>query len=166
MTKLIHTLEPASLVVVGDMINKTIDFEQSKARHRSSVRTGIDPQLDELKRRYDGMDSFLTEVVNQLNRELPQWARKHVRSCIFLPQIGFLTVVESNRLTGNGQYEGEGTAVGAWEKLFTADGAVCYKNSYMRELDEEYGDMYCQIGGKLVDSSALKALTHARQIGR
>ncbi|QKD47976.2 muts domain V-domain-containing protein [Fusarium oxysporum Fo47] len=126
-------------------------FKKSKARHRSSVRTGIDPQLDELKRRYDGMDSFLTEVVNQLNRELPQWARKHVRSCIFLPQIGFLTVVESNRLTGNGQYEGEGTAVGAWEKLFTADGAVCYKNSYMRELDEEYGDMYCQIGGKVLE---------------
>ncbi|EXK89013.1 DNA mismatch repair protein MSH5 [Fusarium oxysporum f. sp. raphani 54005] len=161
--KLIHTLEPVSLVVVGDMINKTIDFEQSKARHRSSVRTGIDPQLDELKRRYDGMDSFLTEVVNQLNRELPQWARKHVRSCIFLPQIGFLTVVESNRLTGNGQYEGEGTAVGAWEKLFTADGAVCYKNSYMRELDEEYGDMYCQIGDReveIIHGLAGKVLEH------
>lgn len=157
LTKLIHSLEPASLVVVGDMINKTIDFEQSKERHRSSVRAGIDTQLDELKRRYDGMDSFLTEVVNQLNRELPQWARKYVRSCIFLPQIGFLTVVESNRLTGNGQYEGEGTTVGAWEKLFTADGAVCYKNSYMRELDEEYGDMYCQIGGEFVVSGALQA---------
>ncbi|KAF4490221.1 DNA mismatch repair MSH5 [Fusarium agapanthi] len=161
--KLIHTLEPASLVVVGDMINKTIDFEQSKARHRSSVRTGIDTQLDELKRRYDGMDSFLTEVVNQLNRELPRWARKYIRSCIFLPQIGFLTVVESNRLTGNGQYEGEGTAVGAWEKLFTADGAVCYKNSYMRELDEEYGDMYCQIGDREVEIAhglAGKVLEH------
>ncbi|RKL29383.1 hypothetical protein BFJ72_g12011 [Fusarium proliferatum] len=126
-------------------------FKKSKERHRSSVRAGIDTQLDELKRRYDGMDSFLTEVVNQLNRELPQWARKYVRSCIFLPQIGFLTVVESNRLTGNGQYEGEGTAVAAWEKLFTADGAVCYKNSYMRELDKEYGDMYCQIGGKVLE---------------
>ncbi|RBR03834.1 hypothetical protein FVER53590_01506 [Fusarium verticillioides] len=161
--KLIHTLEPASLVVVGDMINKTIDFEQSKARHRSSVRTGIDTQLDELKRRYDGMDSFLTEVVNQLNRELPQWARKYVRSCIFLPQIGFLTVVESNRLTGNGHYEGEGTAVGDWKKLFTADGAVCYKNSYMRELDEEYGDMYCQIGDReveIIHDLAGKVLEH------
>ncbi|KAF5644838.1 DNA mismatch repair MSH5 [Fusarium tjaetaba] len=145
-TKLIHTLEPASLVVVGDMINKTIDFEQSKARHRSSVRTGIDTQLDELKRRYDGMDSFLTEVVNQLNRELPQWA-----------------LVESNRLTGNGHYEGEGTAVGDWEKLFTADGAVCYKNSYMRELDEEYGDMYCQIGDReveIIHDLAGKVLEH------
>ncbi|KAF5632203.1 DNA mismatch repair MSH5 [Fusarium sp. NRRL 52700] len=144
--KLIHTLEPASLVVVGDMINKTIDFEQSKARHRSSVRNGIDTQLDELKR-----------------RELPQWARKYVRSCIFLPQIGFLTVVESNRLTGNGQYEGEGTGVGAWEKLFTADGAVCYKNSYMRELDDEYGDMYCQIGDReveIIHGLAGKVLEH------
>ncbi|KAI1047650.1 hypothetical protein LB505_013086 [Fusarium chuoi] len=165
--KLIHSLEPASLVVVGDMINKTIDFEQSKERHRSSVRAGIDTQLDELKRRYDGMDSFLTEVVNQLNRELPQWARKYVRSCIFLPQIGFLTVVESNRLTGNGQYEGEGTTVGAWEKLFTADGAVCYKNSYMRELDEEYGDMYCQIGDReveIIHGLAGKVLEHEEHL--
>ncbi|KAI1057895.1 hypothetical protein LB506_000013 [Fusarium annulatum] len=165
--KLIHSLEPASLVVVGDMINKTIDFEQSKERHRSSVRAGIDTQLDELKRRYDGMDSFLTEVVNQLNRELPQWARKYVRSCIFLPQIGFLTVVESNRLTGNGQYEGEGTAVAAWEKLFTADGAVCYKNSYMRELDKEYGDMYCQIGDReveIIHGLAGKVLEHEEHL--
>ncbi|KAM0245064.1 hypothetical protein ACHAP5_005736 [Fusarium lateritium] len=149
--RLIESLEPASLVVVGEMINKTIDFEQSKARHRSSVRAGIDPQLDELKRRYDGMDSFLTEVVNHINRELPEWARKYVRSCIFLPQIGFLTVVEPNPSTGNGQYEGEGTAGGTWEKLFIADGAVCYKNSYMRDLDEEYGDMYCQIGDREVE---------------
>ncbi|KAF4961953.1 hypothetical protein FSARC_9944 [Fusarium sarcochroum] len=149
--QLIESLQPASLVVVGDMINKTIDFEQSKARHRSSVKAGIDPQLDELKRRYDGMDSFLTEVVNHINRDLPEWARKYVRSCIFLPQIGFLTVVEPNPVTGNGQYEGEGTAEGAWEKLFTADGAVCYRNSYMKELDEEYGDMYCQIGDREVE---------------
>jgi DNA mismatch repair protein MSH5 len=129
------------------MVNKTIDFEQSKARHRSSVRAGIDPQLDELKRQYDGMDGFLTEVVNHVHRELPEWARKYVQSCIFLPQIGFLTVVEPNPVTRNGQYEGEGTTLGAWEKLFTTDDAVCYKNSYMRELDKEYGDMYCQIGG-------------------
>ncbi|KAF4445068.1 hypothetical protein F53441_10992 [Fusarium austroafricanum] len=161
--KLMESLEPASLVVVGDMINKTIDFEQSKARHRSSVRTGVDSQLDQLKRRYDGMDSFLTEVVNHINRELPEWARKYVRSCIFLPQIGFLTVVEPNPVTGNGHYEGEGTAVGAWEKLFTADGAVCYKNSYMRELDDEYGDMYCQIGDReveIIHGLADKVLEH------
>ncbi|KAF5020717.1 hypothetical protein F66182_7279 [Fusarium sp. NRRL 66182] len=161
--KLIESLEPASLVVVSEMVNQTIDFEQSKARNRSSVRTGIDPQLDQLKRRYDGMGSFLTEVVNHINRELPEWAHKYVRSCIFLPQIGFLTVVELNPATGNGQYEGEGTGADAWEKLFATNGAVCYKNNYMRELDEEYGDMYCQIGDReveIIHDLAVKVLEH------
>ncbi|KAG8675491.1 hypothetical protein FPOAC1_001470 [Fusarium poae] len=149
--QVIDDIQPPSLVAVKEIIDKTIDFEQSKARHRSSVKAGIDPKLDELKRQYDGMDSFLTEVINHVHRELPDWARKYVQSCIFLPQIGFLTVVESNPATGNGHYEGEGTTLEAWEKLFNADGASCYKNSYMRELDEEYGDMYCQIGDREVE---------------
>ncbi|CAM1507372.1 Fc.00g070130.m01.CDS01 [Cosmosporella sp. VM-42] len=149
--KLLEGLHVVKLVTVGAMINSTIDFDQSKSRHRSSVRAGVDPQLDELKRRYDGIESFLTEVVNQMNRELPEWACQYIRSCIFLPQLGFLTVVEPNTETENGRYEEEGTSSGAWEKLFTADGAVCYKNKYMRELDEEYGDMYCQIGDREVE---------------
>ena len=130
------------------MISKTIDFEQSKARQRTSVNTGIDPQLDELKRRYDGMGSFLTEVVNHVNQRLPEWACQYIRSCIFLPQLGFLMVVEADPATGNGKYEGEGADGDLWEKLFTADGAVYYKNGYMKELDDHYGDMYCEIGGK------------------
>ncbi|CEI65163.1 unnamed protein product [Fusarium venenatum] len=149
--QVIEDIHLPSLVAVKEMIDKTIDFEQSKARHRSSVKVGIDHKLDELKRQYDGMDSFLTEVINHVHRELPDWARKYVQSCIFLPQIGFLTVVESNPATGNGRYEGEGTTLEAWEKLFNTDSAVCYKNSYMRELDEEYGDMYCQIGDREVE---------------
>ncbi|KAJ4008289.1 hypothetical protein NW766_009281 [Fusarium irregulare] len=122
------------MLAVGDMVNKTIDFEQSKARHRSSVKTGIDPQLDDLKRQYDGMGSLLTEVVNHIYRELPEWVS-----------------VEPNPATGNGYYEGEGTSAEKWEKMFTADDIVCYKNSYMRELDEEYGDMYCRIGDREVE---------------
>ena len=130
------------------MIDKTIDFDQSESRRRSSVKAGIDAHLDELKRRYDGMGSFLTEVVNQTNQKLPEWACQYIRSCIFLPQLGFLMVVELDPATGNGKFEGEGGDCGRWEKLFTADGTVCYKNGYMRELDEQYGDMYCEIGGK------------------
>ena len=153
------------MLAVGDMVNKTIDFEQSKARHRSSVKTGIDPQLDDLKRQYDGMGSLLTEVVNHIHRELPEWVCKHVKSCVFLPQIGFLIAVEPNPATENGYYEGEGTSTEKWEKMFTADNIVCYKNSYMRELDEEYGDMYCRIGGN-VSIPALISETKYTQIER
>lgn len=141
-------MQPPVLITVGDMINRIIDFDQSKSRQRSSVKAGVDAQLDELKRRYDGMDSFLTAIVNHVNESLPEWACQYIRSCIFLPQLGFLMVVEPDPDTGNGKYEGEGTGKDRWEKLFTADGAVCYKNPYMRELDDQYGDMYCEIGGE------------------
>lgn len=133
---------------MGDLISKTIDFEQSKERRRPSVKAGVDNQLDELKRTYDGMGSFLTEVVNHISGGLPEWARPYIRSCIFLPQLGFLTVVEPDPQTGRGRYEGEGTIDNEWQSLFTADGAVCYKNKFMRELDERFGDIYCEIGGK------------------
>ncbi|KAI5462940.1 muts domain V-domain-containing protein [Mariannaea sp. PMI_226] len=168
ISKLLDNLPSGVLVLVGDMINNTIDFEQSKSRHRSSVKSGIDLQLDELKRTYDGMDSFLTQVVKHMSRELPEWACQYIRSCIFLPQIGFLTVVESNAETGNGLYEGEGAVGGAWEKLFSVKGAVCYKNNYMQELDKEYGDMYCQIGDReveIIHDLANRLLAHEVVLG-
>lgn len=130
------------------MIEKTIDFEDSKERQRSCVRAGVDPHLDEMKRLYDGMSSLLTQVVDHMRANIPEWARQYVRSCIFLPQLGFLTVIESDPATGNGKFEGEGVGAGTWEKLFSSDGVVCYKNSFMKELDEQYGDMYCEIGGE------------------
>lgn len=143
-----NSIQPGVLMTVGDLINKNIDFDQSMSRRRPSVKMGVDPHLDELKRRYDGMGSFLAEVVKYISSQLPKWAKKYIRSCIFLPQIGFLTVVESDAETGRGRYEGEGLEGGQWERLFTMDGKVCYKNSFMRELDDEYGDMYCEICGE------------------
>ncbi|KAK3192843.1 hypothetical protein K4F52_001200 [Lecanicillium sp. MT-2017a] len=131
------------------MINKVIDFEQSKLRQRTSVRAGIDKKLDELKRQYDGMESFLTEVVNHISSASPAWASKHIRSCIFLPQLGFLTVVDTDE-SGNSKYEGEGGTGSTWEKIFVSDCAACYKNDQMRELDSRYGDMYCEIGDKIL----------------
>jgi DNA mismatch repair protein MSH5 len=141
------------------MINSTIDFDQSKSRSRPSVLSGIDTQLDKLKRRYDGMGSFLTSAVNRVNQNLPEWARQYIRSCIFLPQLGFLMEVETDPTTGNGMYEGEGAEDSPWEKLFTAEGAVCYKNGYMKELDDAYGDMYCEIGGMLHYTMIFDTLT-------
>jgi DNA mismatch repair protein MSH5 len=141
------------MVSVGDLVEKTIDFEESKARHRSCVRAGVDGRLDELKRQYDGMTSFLTHVVNHIRARLPEWASSYIRSCIFLPQLGFLTAVELDPETGSGKYEGEGEEADQWEKTFVSDGMVCYKNRFMKELDDRYGDMYCEIGGKCVPTA-------------
>lgn len=94
------------------------------------------------------MGSFLTEVVNSISRVVPEWAAQYIRSCIYIPQLGFLTVVEADSESRRGKYEGEGLDDDEWERMFTVDGTVCYKNSFMKELDDQYGDMYCEIGGE------------------
>lgn len=143
-------VEVEAIARVGSLVKKTIDFEQSKLRERYSIQSGIDADLDRLKRRYDGMESFLTEVVNSIIAKSASWARQYIKSCIFLPQLGFLLVVDLDESTGNGKYCGEGQSHDLWEKIFTADGSVCYKTKQMQELDESYGDIYCQIGGETI----------------
>lgn len=145
--QILEGVEPSIVVRVGELVDKTIDFDQSTEQYRPSVKEGIDPELDQLKRLYGGMPSFLSKVVKQVSRNIPEWAHRYIQSCVFLPQLGFLTMVEFDPQTKSAKYEGEGATDDKWEQLFTANGAVCYKNRYMRELDEQFGDMYCQIGG-------------------
>lgn len=94
------------------------------------------------------MDSFLTTVVKIIAEQSASWARQYIKSCIFLPQLGFLLVIELDETTGQGKYNGEGQSDDSWQKVFSADGSVCYKTRQMRDLDDRYGDIYCQIGGK------------------
>ncbi|CAH0047883.1 unnamed protein product [Clonostachys solani] len=149
--QVLQGVQPSILVQVGELVNKTIDFDQSIEQYRPSVKGGIDPELDQLKRRYSGMPSFLSEVVKRVSRNIPEWARQYIQSCVFFPQLGFLTLVDFDPHTKSAKYEGEGATDDKWEQIFTADGAVCYKNRYMRVLDEQYGDIYCEIGDREVE---------------
>lgn len=146
--QLIDGISLNDLRQVGERIAITIDFQQSKEARRICVLPNVDAQLDELKRNYDGLESFLNEVAAHLVMEIPEWARPYVKNCIFYPQIGFLTVVSLDPGTGRGKYEGEGCDGDAWESMFVTDGDIYYKNHRMRELDTQYGDLYCMIVGR------------------
>ncbi|RYP27731.1 hypothetical protein DL767_007568 [Monosporascus sp. MG133] len=142
--KVIDVINPLHICQVGELITQTIDFEQSAERGRTAVKHGVDANLDELKRSYDGMEPFLTGVVKKLREQVPEWATGYVENCTFIPQLGFLTVVSLNPGTGKSNYDGEGLQ-DVWEHMFVAEGAVYYKNRQMREMDEQFGDAYCMI---------------------
>lgn len=108
---------------------------------------GVDAELDDMKRTYDGLGDLLSEIATQLSNELPEWARTYIENCIFFPQLGFLTVVQLDPETGKGKYEGEGTDDDIWEKRFCTSEMGYYKNRRMRETDEYFGDMYGIICG-------------------
>ncbi|RSL68484.1 hypothetical protein CEP53_002567 [Fusarium sp. AF-6] len=149
--RLVDSLHPAILVAVGDMIDRTIDFQQTKKRQRSCVNKGVDPQLDELTRTYDGLNNILLEVMDRMKHDIPEWARVHIQSCVFLPQLGFTTAVDIDPVTGNSMYRGQGAPDGEWEKVFTGEMGACYKNTHMCELDQEYGDLHGQLADREVE---------------
>jgi DNA mismatch repair protein MSH5 len=146
--QIVQGIRQRNLLRVGELIAGTIDFQQSKEARRTCVMQGVNAELDDLKRNYDGLEYFLNEVAGRLTEEIPEWARHYVKNCIFYPQIGFLTVVSLNTETGCGDYEGEGLSDDNWERMFVSDGNIYYKNRCMRELDEQYGDLYCMIVGR------------------
>lgn len=146
---MVSGISPNDLRHVGERIATTIDFDQSREARRICVLPHVDPQLDELKRNYDGLESFLNEVAAHLVAEIPEWAHPYVKNCIFYPQIGFLTVVSLDPETGRGKYEGEVHDGDTWESMFVTNGDIYYKNRRMRELDTQYGDLYCMIVGKV-----------------
>lgn len=130
------------------MINKVINFDEAKSQKYCSVRHGVDTELDALKRQYDGMNSFLTAVVNRVAEDLPAWARQYIQSCVFLPQLGFLTIVEQEFQLENDIFNGESINDNSWKKSFTHKGTTYYKNRHMEDLDRHHGDMYSKISGK------------------
>ncbi|KAI0845599.1 muts domain V-domain-containing protein [Daldinia vernicosa] len=164
--KVISVIQPLALRQVGELISQTVDFDQSMERGKTAVRQGVDADLDELKRSYDGMEHFLTTVIAKLRSELPEWARKYIQNCIFFPQLGFLTVVSLNPETGKGNYNGEGVD-DVWERMFVAEGCVYYKNRQMKEMDEHFGDAYCMIIDReieIIHELAVKVLAQREAI--
>ncbi|KAK1247148.1 hypothetical protein MKX08_000950 [Trichoderma sp. CBMAI-0020] len=71
INKIIDRIVPVSLALVGDMIDRVINFDETKSQKYCSVRPSVDTELDALKRQYDGMDSFLTAVANHVTEDLP-----------------------------------------------------------------------------------------------
>lgn len=141
-------IQVARINSIGAMITNTVDFQASEEAHRTVVIHGVDPELDNLKRTYDGMGSLLTQVATLLSRDLPEWATQYVQNCIFFPQLGFLTVVHLDPTTGKGKYEGEGIENDVWEKMFVSNDMGYYKNRRMKEMDDYFGDLWGMICGR------------------
>ncbi|KAL7944529.1 muts domain V domain-containing protein [Trichoderma barbatum] len=135
--RIIDEITPLALTRIGDMINRVVNFEETKSQQRYSVKPGIDIELDILKQQYDGMNSFLTEIANHVAQDLPVWARRYIRSCIFLPQLGFLTVVEQDSEQTGGGFDVESTGDDLWTKSFTNNRTAYYKNRRMTDLDDQ-----------------------------
>ncbi|KAK0104513.1 MutS protein msh5 [Cadophora gregata] len=160
---ILNQIQGAHLTAIGTMIEEVVDFKQSVEQHRTVVKQGVDAELDNMKRTYDGLDSMLTQVATEVSHTVPEWAAQYVSNCIFFPQLGFLTVVPLDPETGKGKYEGEGVENDIWERMFTSNDMGYYKNNRMKELDAFFGDIFgliCDKEIEILHSLAIRTLEH------
>jgi len=114
--------------------------------HRTVVNTGVDDELDALKRTYDGIEDLLNQTSRAIAATIPAVYSLDL-NVIFFPQIGFLISIPLNPGTGRGDYEGGDEEGQRWDRIFSTGTRIYYKDDRMRELDERLGDMYAVICG-------------------
>ncbi|KAI9139130.1 muts domain V-domain-containing protein [Paraphysoderma sedebokerense] len=148
MSKIREKFDVEILRNVGTFINDVIDFDESINENRMVVKPNIDPPLDDLKRTYAGLDSFLSTVAESLSTTIPSRYATSL-NVIYFPQLGFLvTTPLTDDMIERNEYDIPETDL---EYQFCTGVNGYYKNGRMRELDEHIGDIHGLIVDKEIE---------------
>ncbi|KAF2632157.1 hypothetical protein BU25DRAFT_487709 [Macroventuria anomochaeta] len=149
-TKVFEKFEGYHLAQVGRKISETVDFEKSAEERRTVILSGIDEELDHMKRTLDGLEDILNQVAGKLSEGMPPDIRASL-NVIYFPQIGFLVIVPMDPATGIAVYDGNFDS--PWEMMFSAEGQVYFKTAEVREMDDHFGDVYGIISDREIEIS-------------
>uniref|UniRef100_A0A8C4IEH1 MutS protein homolog 5 n=1 Tax=Dicentrarchus labrax TaxID=13489 RepID=A0A8C4IEH1_DICLA len=128
---------------VASLISRVVDFETSLAENRFTIKTNVDPAIDEKKRRMMGLSDFLTDVAR---KELEHLDARIPSCCvIYIPLIGFLLSVP--RLPS--MLEKEDFEIEGLDFMFLSEDRLHYRSQRTKELDDLLGDLHCDIRGLL-----------------
>ncbi|KAF2706863.1 hypothetical protein K504DRAFT_412485 [Pleomassaria siparia CBS 279.74] len=137
--KIVDKFEPYHLGQVGRLISEIIDIEKSNEESRTVIRSGVDEELDQMKRTFDGLSDLLSQVARKLSENIPSTVQGSL-NVLYFPQLGFLTTVPIDPETGGAVYEGG--FEDPWQQAFSTEGQVYFKNFQMREMDDHFGDLH------------------------
>lgn len=87
---------------IADLISKIVDFDEMSLQNRFVVKANVDADLDEKKRRYNGLPDFMTliakEELDRLSEEITEC------NVIYLPQLGYLLAIPKPTDGSDDQY--------------------------------------------------------------
>ncbi|KAK4648770.1 uncharacterized protein QC761_113960 [Podospora bellae-mahoneyi] len=141
ISKICDTIDPRPFLLLADKIMRTFDFEASKDSQRTIILSGASPGLDQLRQELAEVCDMLPDIRDNIAREAPRWANKHILHCTVMEQSGFLIGVAIKPDTGVGVYYGHDLLDDEWELVFVTEGVAYYKNKLMHDLDSQYGDL-------------------------
>ncbi|KAJ3248643.1 MutS protein msh5 [Chytriomyces hyalinus] len=144
--KIREFFDASLLKEVGGCINTVIDFELSSSETAVTVKHGVDQELDELKRSYNGLDDLLSRVAQEIAQTIPD-SVSDALNVIYFPQLGYLITIPL-REDMNSQ---ESFMIPGLDFQFCTSKTVFYKSAQMIELDETLGDLHSIITDKEIE---------------
>ncbi|KAI6114298.1 DNA mismatch repair protein MutS [Pisolithus sp. B1] len=139
--KLANVLDLRSLKEIGNVINKTIDWEESAEMGRICIRPHIDEELDNRKHAYCGIDSVLSKVAQKISQAVPAEYATSL-NVVYFPQLGFLiTVPMLEEWTPDAGIE----VLEGWSFQFSSESHVYFKSKEMHDMDHHIGDLHSAI---------------------
>ncbi|CAN9407683.1 unnamed protein product [Alternaria alternata] len=129
---------------------ETLAIRNKTEEGRTIIIPGVDEELDQMKHTLDSLDDFLNRVARKLSEKMPSDIRATL-NVIYFPQIGFLCTTPVDQVTGNAVYDG--TFDSPWERMFSTEEQVYFKNSETREMDDHFGDVYGIISDREIEIS-------------
>ena len=143
--KVLEVFEVNQLANLGRNITEIVDFPTSAEMHRTVVLHGVNDDLDEMKRVYAGIEDLLNQTSQDIAKHIPRNFSLDM-NVIFFPQIGFLISMPIDSA-----YTGGAENQGLWERIFSTENRIYYKDFRMYELDDHFGDMYANICDKEIE---------------
>jgi DNA mismatch repair protein MSH5 len=84
--KIAEKFNKRQLAEVGRLIHDVVDFDESKIQKRTVILPGIDPNLDEAKQTYTGIEDMLSGIAEYIAQQVPS-ALVSTVNVVFFPQV-------------------------------------------------------------------------------
>lgn len=142
--KAVDVLDVQKLRRIGKAVHDVVDLDSSIEQHRTVIKRGVSERLDEIKDVYDAMDNLLSEAAVDIARTLPADFGANL-NVVYFPQLGYHITMPIDAETDQPIYDGGDTP---WERMFTTQNQVYFKDDRMREMDEQLGDLWAMMCGQ------------------
>ncbi|KAG8716968.1 MutS protein msh5 [Ceratobasidium sp. 394] len=134
-------LEGVNSEDTGVLINTIIDWEESQNTKTICVNPGIDQDLDEKKRTYNGLDDLLVRAARDISQSIPNEFATELQ-VLYFPQLGFLIRIPRRpEWTTRKDFD----QVPGWVYQWETNENVFYKSPKMLDLDIHIGDLHSYI---------------------
>ena len=120
---------------------QVVDFPASLENGSFCAKACVSGELDELRRKLNGLPDLLQVVAEEEKERLP----KEVGACVvsYIPHVGYLVAMPIKRALQEQGFDYHN--IPGYHFMFENNGAAHYKNECTDSLDEKLGDVVLDI---------------------